>query len=78
MEGLVARILKFLDSSGKELHHINDPDERLPIPVSGQVVVIGSSKMWIESVTTLRDRKALTHFVLVRSILADESLAKIC
>ena len=75
----MARILKFLDSSGQELHHINDPEERLPIPVSGQIVVIGSSKMWIESVTTLRDaRAAPIHFVLVRPIPAADSLANIC
>ena len=74
----MARILKFLDSSGQELHHINDPEERLPIPVSGQVVVIGSSKMWIESVTTLRDAGAPIHFVLVRPILAGDSLVNIC
>ena len=74
----MARTLKFLDLSGKELHHINDPEERLPIPVSGQVVVIGSSKMWIESVTTLGDPRAPIHFVLVRPILAGDSLANIC
>lgn len=74
----MAQILKFLDLSGKELHHINDPEERLPIPVSGQVVAIGSSKMWIDSVTTLRDAETPIHFVLVRSIAANDGLANIC
>jgi len=75
----MARILKFLDASGQELHHISDPDERLPIPVSGQVVVIGPSKMWIESVTTLRDAGAPPlYFVHVRAILAAHSLANVC
>jgi len=74
----MARILKFLDSSGQELHHINDPEDRLPIPVIGQVVSIGSSKMWVETVTTQRDAGVPVHFVLVRSILAEDGLANIC
>ena len=77
-EDLVARILKFLDASGQELHHISDPEERLPIPVSGQVVVIGSSKMWVESVTAQCDAVVPTHFVLVRLIFAQSSLADAC
>ena len=74
----MAQILKFLDLSGKELHHINDPEERLPIPVCGQVVAIGSSKMWIESVTTLREEGTRIHFVQVRPIPANDGLADIC
>jgi len=74
----VGQILKFLDLSGKELHHINDPEERLPIPVSGQVVAIGSSKMWIESVTTLQDEGTPIHFVQVRTIPANDGLANSC
>ena len=75
----MARILKFLDVSGQELHHISDPEERLPIPVSGQIVVIGASKMWIESVAALRDAGApAMYFVHVRAILAANSLANVC
>jgi len=75
----VARILKFLNSSGKELHHINDPEDTLPIPVNGQVVTIGSSKMWVESVTRLRDTgMSLFYLVFVRAIPADDSLANTC
>jgi hypothetical protein len=75
---LVARILKFLESSGRELHHISDPEERLPIPVTGQVVSIGPSRMWIESVTTLSDAEVPIHFVFVRSIPAQDGLVSIC
>ena len=74
----MAQILKFLDLSGKELHHINDPEEKLPIPVSSQVVIIGSSKMWIESVTTLREAEIRIHFVQVRPIPANDGLASNC
>jgi hypothetical protein len=75
----VARSLKFLDSLGQELHHIDDPEERLPIPASGQVIVIGSSTMWVESVTTLRDAGTpILYFVIVRAIPAGNSLGNIC
>ncbi len=75
----MARILKFLDLAAQELHHISDPEDKLPIPVSGQVVVIGCSKMWVESVTTLCDGGApVLYFVLVRLLPAEDSLANIC
>ena len=69
----MARILKFLDASGRELQQINDPEERLPIPVSGQVVTIGSSRLWIDSVTTLRDAEPI-HLVFVRPLWAGNSV----
>jgi len=73
----MARILKFLDASGCELQHINDPEERLPIPVSGQVVTIGSTRLWIDSVTALR-HAGPTYLVFVRPIGAKNSVATIC
>jgi len=46
----VARIFKFVDMSGCELHTINDPVDQLPIPVHGQEITLGSDRMWVESV----------------------------
>jgi len=60
---------------GQELHHINDPEERFPIPATAQVIVIGSSNMWV---TTLRDAGTPTYFVFVRAIPAGHSFADIC
>jgi hypothetical protein len=40
----VARIFKFLDILGSELHTINDPEEKLPIPAIRQVISIGKWK----------------------------------
>jgi len=34
----VARVYKFIDLSGCEIHTIEDPDDRLPIPENKQVV----------------------------------------
>ena len=47
----MARVFAFVDTTGVELHRINDPEDKLPIPESTQVVSIGSSRMWVESVT---------------------------
>ena len=47
----VARIFRFIDILGCELHRINDPEEKLPIPEIGQVVSIGSSRMRVVSIT---------------------------
>jgi hypothetical protein len=45
----VARVLKFVDIWGFELHKINDPEDKLPIPEIRQVISIGSSRMRVES-----------------------------
>jgi hypothetical protein len=47
----MARIFTFVDTNGVEVCSINDPDDKLPIPVATQVVSIGRNKMWVESVT---------------------------
>ena len=46
----MARVFMFVDISGCELHTIEDPDDKLPIPMSTQEISIGSSKMIVESV----------------------------
>jgi len=47
----VARIFRFVDILGCELHTINDPQDKLPIPEIRQVISIGRSSMRVESVT---------------------------
>jgi hypothetical protein len=64
----VARVFKFIDVSGCEIHTVEDPDDKLPIPTSKQVISIGSSRMQVESVTTLGDSEAFSvYFVRVRT-----------
>ena len=50
-EGYVARVFTFVDTTGVELHRINDPEDKLPIPEITQLVSIGTSRMRVESVT---------------------------
>ena len=47
----MARVFRFVDNLGCELHTINDPEDKLPIPQFRQVVSIGGDRMWVESVT---------------------------
>jgi hypothetical protein len=47
----MARVFTFVDTKGVELHSISDPEDKLPIPEATQVVSIGTSRMWVESVT---------------------------
>jgi len=64
----VARVYKFIDLSGCEIHTIEDPDDRLPIPENKQVVSIGSSRMQVESVATFGDTAVYAMcFVRVRT-----------
>ena len=50
----MARVLMFVNILGFELHKINDPEDRLPIPEIRQVISIGRSRMRVESVTLQR------------------------
>ncbi len=64
----MARVFKFIDVSGCEIHTIEDPDDKLPVPTSKQVISIGSSRIQVESVTTLGDSEAFSvYFVRVRT-----------
>jgi len=47
----VARVFKFVDLLGRELHTITDPEDKLPIPVNTQEISIGPVTMRVESVT---------------------------
>jgi hypothetical protein len=44
----VARIFRFVDILGCELHTINDPQDKLPIPEIRQVISIGDGRMRFE------------------------------
>jgi len=64
----VARVFRFIDVSGCEIHTIEDPEDKLPVPTSKQVISIGSSRMQVESVTTLGDSEMYcVHFVRVQT-----------
>jgi len=51
---------------GCELHTINDPEDKLPIPAIRQVISIGSSRMRVESVA-LSSINPTVYTVRVRS-----------
>ena len=64
----MARVFKFIDVSGCEVHTIDDPDDKLPVPTNKQVISIGSSRMQVESVTTLGNSETSSvYFVQVRT-----------
>jgi len=65
--GRVARVFKFIDILGCELHTINDPEDKLPIPAIRQVISIGPSRMRVESVT-LSSINPTVYTVRVRSV----------
>ncbi len=63
----MARVYKFIDVSGREIHTIEDPDDKLPIPANKQVISIGSDSMQVESVETFVDTRVCNlYFVRVR------------
>jgi hypothetical protein len=64
----VARVFKFIDVSGCEIHTIEDPDDKLPVPANKQVISIGSSRMQVESVTAFGNSESYSvYFVRVRT-----------
>lgn len=64
----MARVFKFIDASGREIHTIEDPDDKLPVPTSKQVVSIGSSRMEVQSVITLGNSETCSvYFVRVQT-----------
>jgi len=62
----VARIFRFVDILGFELHSINDPEDKLPIPEIRQVISIGRSRMQVESVTLNRSTSSTPSVYYVR------------
>ena len=58
----MARVFTFVDTKGVEIHSISDPEDKLPIPEPAQVVSIGASRMWVESVTPHHGVDSLTVY----------------
>jgi len=66
--GYVPRVYRFIDVSGREIHTVNDPDDKLPIPADKQVISIGAERMLVDSVQTIGDPRVCTmYFVMVRT-----------
>jgi hypothetical protein len=64
----MARVYKFIDVSGHEIHTVKDPDDKLPIPANRQVIFIGNDRMEVESVKTFGDAEVCTmYYVRVRT-----------
>jgi hypothetical protein len=64
----MARVYKFINVSGREIHTVEDPDNKLPIPANGQVIFLGNDRMEVESVKTFGDAEVCTiYFVQVRT-----------
>jgi hypothetical protein len=64
----MARVYKFIDDSGHELHMVKDPDNKLPVPANRQVIFIGDDRMEVESVKTFGDADVCAmYFVRVRT-----------
>jgi hypothetical protein len=64
----MARVYKFIDVSGHEIHMVKDPNDKLPIPANRQVILIGNDRMEVESVKTFGDGEVCTmYFVRVRT-----------
>ena len=65
----MARVFKFVDALGCELHTITDPEEKLPIPANAQEVSIGPMTMRVESVRTVgssTNPRIAVYYVRVR------------
>jgi len=63
----MARVYKFIDDSGHEIHMVKDPENKLPIPANRQIIFIGDDRMEVESVNTFGDADVCAmYFVRVR------------
>ena len=67
----MARVFKFVDIFGYELHTIDDPLDKLPIPLSRQEISIGTSRMQVESVRSDRSQIPSVFYVRVRTTALD-------
>ena len=66
----MARVFKFLDILGCELHTIKDPEGKLPIPTVRQVISVGDSKMRVVSVAVISNNPTVYN-VRVRAVPAN-------
>jgi len=53
----VTRVYKFIDASGREIHTVEDPDNKLPIPARRQVIFIGRTGCRLNQLRRLATRK---------------------
>ena len=70
----MARLFRFVDKLGTELHVINDPEEKLPIPQTNQLISIGQTHMRVEAVAPSPSAASTAHTVFnirVRIVPAD-------
>jgi len=68
LEGQVARVFRFVDTLGTELDIINDPQDKLPIPQSNQLISIGQTQMHVESVAFNQSSLSSVYTVFVRAV----------
>ena len=60
------RVFKFVDILGYDLHTINDPEDKLPVPKITQVISVGFSTMRVESVVLKRTDSSAPSVYCVR------------
>lgn len=71
----MARVFRFVDILGCELHTINDPEDKLPLPRIEQVISIGNSRMRVVSVTLNQAASSTrsVYIVRVRTVFASDN-----
>ena len=62
----MARVFRFVDMLGCELHSIDDPEDKLPLPKIGQVISIGDGRMRVALVTAYRSALVTRSVYMVR------------
>lgn len=67
----MARVFRFVDKLGTELYIIKDPQDKLPIPQTRQLISIGQTQMLVESVAVNQSSSADVYDVYVRTVAAD-------
>lgn len=72
------RVFRFVDILGCEIHTINDPEDKLPVPEVRQVISIGLSRMRVESVVPKRTNSSGTRVYDVRVRLVRASNDQLC
>ena len=71
----MARVFRFVDILGYELHTLDDPKDKLPLPRIGQVISIGNSRMRVASVTLnpVASSTRGVYLVRVRAVPASDN-----
>ena len=67
----MARVFRFVDRLGTELHIIKDPQDKLPIPRTEQLISIGQTQMLVESVVLTQSSTPTVYDIYVRIVPAD-------